>query len=377
MNPSFKLPVLLSVLLLLLSCKGDITHERGEIAGNEYAKFFELETNSQGDVTLVINESWSGKREVTRYRIIKADSNKEYTDETEVINVPLRKVVCMSTSHIAYINTLNEERSIAAISGGEYVSDSLISSMVNDGRIADIGFESSISYEKLMQLKPDIVFTYGISGENNLYIQKIRDLGIKVIALGDYMEEHPLGKLEYLKLFGELFCKREYADSLYRSIRERYFKVRERVADIDHRPFILLNAPWKETWYIPGENNYMSHLIRDAGGDVLLSKRGDSHSYPNSIEEVFANSGRASLWLNPNFYSSINELGSSNPLFLKMDLLKSGKVFNNTKRNTIRGGSDFWERGVVEPDIILNDLINIIHPERGDRKELRYYIKLE
>ncbi|MDZ4059249.1 MAG: ABC transporter substrate-binding protein, partial [Bacteroidales bacterium] len=289
----------------------------------------------------------------------------------------LTKVVCMSTSHIAYINTLGEAESIVAISGGRYISDSIISSGVADGTIADIGFESSISYEKLMQLKPDIVFTYGISGENNLYIQKIRDIGIKVIALGDYMEEHPLGKLEYLKLFGELYCKGEYADSLYNSVKDRYNKVAQRVADIEYRPVILLNAPWKEIWYIPGENNYMSHLIRDAGGEVLLSKEGDSHSYTNSIEEVFASSHKASLWLNPNFYSTISELRSSNPLFSKMNLLSSGKVFNNTKRNTERGGSDFWERGVVEPDIILNDLINIIHPDKGDSGELKYYIKLK
>ena len=119
----------------------------------------------------------------------------------------------------------------------------------------------------------------------------------------------------------------------------------------------------------------MNYLIKDAGGEILLCKEGRSN--PHNIEEVFIEASSADFWLNPNFYTTLKELSSSNPLFSKLSVLSKGEVYNNTKRNTSRGGSDFWERGVVEPDVILNDLIKILHPGYGDGGDLKYYMKLD
>ncbi len=210
-----------------------------------------------------------------------------------------------------------------------------------------------------------------------MYIDKIKELGIKVIVVGDYMEEHPLGKLEYLNFFGVLYSKKALSDSLFNAVQSRYINKRELMADVDERPKVLLNAPWKDIWYIPGVNSYMSHLIRDAGGDIILSKEGDIPSHPNSLEEVYIEAKNADFWLNPNFYSTLSQLETGNPLFKRLPVFIKGKVFNNIKRNTQRGGSDFWETGVIEPDVILNDLINILHPKRGDSSDLKYYILLK
>lgn len=41
-------------------------------------------------------------------------------------------------------------------------------------------------------------------------------------------------------------------------------------------------------------------------------------------------------------------------------------------------GSDFWEGGAVEPQEILQDLIQIMHPEIAPKgRELKYYIPLK
>ncbi|MGE4414407.1 MAG: hypothetical protein EOM16_00545 [Bacteroidia bacterium] len=346
---------------------------------NDYATYFQLEELENGYRILSVNENWSGNK-ITKSFLLQSKGTKStgnIPDHIQIIQTPVKKVVCMSTSHIAYLSLLGEVESLKAISGAQYVSDSLVASKIKNNQILDIGFESSLNYEMLMQIDPDIVFTYGISGENNQYIKKIIDAGINVVVVGDYMEGDPLGKLEYLKFFGAFFDKKEIADSLYKTISNRYSEAQQRVADIKEKPVILLNAPWKDVWYIPGKNNYMSHLIEDAAGEVLLSKPGDIHSYAHSLENVVTMAYEADLWLNPNFYQTLDQLMQSNPLFKELPVLKRGKVFNNIKRDTPGGGSDFWESGVVRPDVILNDLINIIHPECGNKKELVYYKLLE
>jgi len=357
---------LLILILLLFSCKRRTNELKFDVntTGNEYAKHFIM--SDRGDrFEFQILDSWSSSGEnISRYEI-----NTRTT--------PIRRVICMSTSHIAYMTALGLEDKIVGISGKQYITNEVILNKIKSGEIMDVGYEGSLNYELLLRLKPDVVFTYGIVGENNIYVTKIKELGINVIALGDYLEDHPIGKLEYLKLFGKLFNCSNKADSVYNSVKERYISIKKIAGGSGYRPKVLLNAPWKEVWYIPGNSNYMSVLINDAGGNPIMSKPGESKSVSYSLEEVYQESMTADFWLNPNNYSSIEELKKSNPLFKNIPCLKSGKVYNNTKRETKQGGSDFWEKGVIEPDVILNDLIDILHPELNSRRELVYYKQLK
>jgi len=375
MNYFKSISIFLLLSLLLFACNGRNNEETTESNKkcNEFAEFFFITGNGDSSV-LEIKDSWSTKGVNTyKYILLNEKNNLTNNHEINTIFLPLKKVVCMSTSHIAYMTVLELQHKIIGISGKQYISDNLLLRKIEKGEIYDIGYEGSLNYELLMKLKPDVVFTYGITGENNLYIDKIKDLNIHVIALGDYLEESPIGKLEYLKLFGKLFNCSNKADSIYNSIKERYFLLKKSVINPENRPNVLLNAPWKDVWFIPGYNNYMSVLIRDAGGYPLLSKPDESKSVPYSFEEVYQVSIKADYWLNPNSYSTIEELKGSNPLFKNIPSLKKGNVFNNTKRQTKNGGSDFWEKGVIEPDVILNDLINILHPELNSKRELVYY----
>lgn len=350
-------------LLILFSCSSKEREETNRENSNLYATHFSIEYNSQGERRIEIDEANFSTTSGAQRLLI------------EVGELPdtLERVVVLSTTHLPYLKLLGVSSSIVAISGLQYISDLEIRESVKRGEIVDIGFENSINYEQLIKLKPQLLFAYGIGGENNQYIEKIRELGIEVVVINDYLENHPLGKAEYLKLFGALYNRERLADSLFNAICDRYEEAKARVSDTLKRVKVLVNAPWKEIWYIPGEENYMSHLIRDAGGELLASREGESHSSANSLENIITAAYEADYWLNPNFYNSLKELRASSPLFKNFPPLKEGGVYNNNKRETKGGGSDFWERGVVEPDLILNDLITIFHPHLGNKKELVYY----
>lgn len=343
---------------------------------SEYARLFNIIENPSDTILEIKENIYNNSNEYNSYKLTKDINPEKSEKKIPTIKIPLKRVICMSTGHIAYLNILNETESIVAVSGGRYINNVIINELIEQGKIADIGFESSLNYELILSLKPDMVFTYGISGENNSYIEKLRQLGIPVLVLGDFSENHPLGKLEYIKLFGALFGKLKMADSIFCSKKESYVELRDKLRKVNTRPNVLLNAPWKETWYLPGSDSYMTQLIYDAGASVLGAKPNTSQSGSSNIEEVYKLSITADFWLNPNSYKSINSLTLAVPLFKNINAIKRGNIYNNIKKITSSGGSDFWENGVIEPEIILMDLVKIFHPEQIENHELRYYIKL-
>ncbi len=351
----------LAFICALTSCKerqsaGNYVVTKG---ANDYASLFSIEKKDSAFNVCIFDKS--GK---------KVNFSESFSQK----NNP-SKVVCMSTGHIAYMQKLGLSDKIAAVSGGNYIYDNDIKDKISKGFIADIGYEGSLNYELLVKIDPDIIFTYGIEGENNSYIDKLIKMGFRVVVLGDYLENHPLGKLEYLKLFGAIFNCAEKADSIYIKSRDKYIEISAKITNSTPRKKILINAPWKEIWYIPGSENYISVMIKDAGGEVLMSRKGESASHPYNIEDVYKEALRADLWLNPNNYHSIDELRDTNPLFKSLPVLRRGLVFNNNLRGTTYGGSDFWESGVTEPDVILEELVRILHPDILGKREIPVYYK--
>ncbi len=390
-----KAHLIVIILSLLTSCNYSPKKEmeREGSSTNRYATNFRLLEEEDNSVTIEIIENWAGVDRVERYSLIdreaqidnasdptlKSDniSKGKNTNSSITIKTPLKRVICMSTSHLPFLSLLGVEENLVALSGARYLYDKKTIERVNSGELIDIGFEGSLNLELILNLEPDLVISYGISDQNNLYLDKMRQAGIKVMALGDYSERDPLGKVEYIKLFGALFQQKESADSIFNSIEESYLATKATVDRELERKMVLLNAPWKDLWYIPGEKSYISNIIQDAGGEVLLAKRGEGDTFAISPEEIALEVEKAHFWLHPNFYSSIKELKQLSPLIASFPVVAEGRVFNNTKRSGPKGGSDFWERGAVEPHLILQDLIKILHSNEIEEEDLIYYRELK
>jgi len=63
--------------------------------------------------------------------------------------------------------------------------------------------------------------------------------------------------------------------------------------------------------------------------------------------------------------------------FKDFEPFETGRVYNNNKRTNDSGGNDFWESGVVHPEMLLADLIKIFHPDLMPDHELYYYQKVD
>lgn len=120
-------------------------------------------------------------------------------------------------------------------------------------------------------------------------------------------------------------------------------------------------------------------LGADAGGDYIYKKNTSNRSLPIDLEEAYMLTAQADMWLNAGSAASLGELKSQFPKFANTRCVRNGAVYNCNKRLNAAGGNDYWESGVVRPDVVLHDLIAIMHPEALDEndRELHYYQRLE
>lgn len=359
--------ILIACLFLLVGCSRQKQKDKVDIGKpyaetTDYAGGYSISTNSWG-FYIDVNNPWQGAKDVTyRYAFINEKSGFIPSDANEIVHLPVSRVVCLSTTHIAFIDLLSETSKIVGVSGVQYISNEHIDKRVNDGLIKDVGYEQAINIELIMSIKPDIVFSYGVGAEAAGYLHKLKELKIPVVFIGDYLEDSPLGKAEWIKAFGMIFGKAELADSLFYQMADEYCRTAKLVKEVQTKPKVFINLPWNEVWYFPGSQGYMARLIGDAGGDYLMNDLPGNRSHPYSIESALVRAMDADIWINTGSYVSLQQIGDAFPRLKSIPAYQNGMVFNNNLRSLPSGGNDFWESGAVSPHLVLKDLVSIFHP---------------
>lgn len=372
--------LLLAAASLLSSCgnTGDGGVGKGEDE-NEATGRLIIDT-CDGYIKVTVRNPWqntSGTEHV--WCLIPRDSSiPQGISEQQVIRVPVRKMVCMSTTHTAMMRALGADSLIAGISGSSLVYDSVIRQGIGSGRIRDVGYEGSLNRELIISIAPDLLMAYGVADPSSGSTARLSGLGIKVFYNADYLEEHPLARVEWIRLFGLLTGRERIADSIVRVVSASYTELASKVSEsTGQRPGVLLGAPWEDVWYVSPANSYIGKLIEDAGGNYIYSDMTGANSVPLSVESVFRRAADAGIWINPGSAGSLDQITAADPRMASLPLFSKGQVWNNRKRITEAGGNDYWESAVVRPDLLLKDLVSILHPELLPGYEQLYYKRLK
>ena len=374
-------PIALIILAVILaSCiRQSGTSSEGNYGNNtDYARGFDIEIFNNYKI-LHVFDPWQGSDGV-HFRYVLAGSGVRIPDSLSglpLVRVPVKRIVCMSTTHIAMIGALERTETIVGISGREYISDVKLGKSIESGLVRDVGAEHSLNYELIVSMNPDVILTYGVTSEVNVMVHRLKDLGIPVILNGDYLENHPLGKLEWLRFVAAFYNEDEMADSLFREIEQKYLNIREKSLNAGSSPTVMTGLPWKGSWYIPGGTSFAAAFIKDAGGSFLWEDAPNHEALPISMEAVYSRASSADIWINCGAAVSMPEIKNTDIRLKEFKPYQTGRVFNNTARLNSKGGNDIWESGVLNPHLILADLVKIFHPEILSDHELVYYEKLE
>lgn len=376
MRPIYILIASLFGLLGLASCghSGQQAHNSGDtlrpLYEARYAQRFELLTDDRGPVLRVRNP-WQGADSVAYdYRLVADTAAVLQPGE---IRWPIRSAVCMSSTHVAFLDAVGQVGIVTGVSGLDFITNPA----VHTAGVKDVGYDNNLNYEMVVALKPDVVFIYGVTGESAA-VAKLRQLGIPVVYIADYLENDPLGRAEWIVPFGSLTGRMDEAVAQFMHTENEYNALGEMVAShVGERPKVMLNSPYRDVWYLPGDRSYMVQLLNDAGGDYLGKGDDSDKSRPVSAEQALVLMAGADYWLGPGMARDMAQLKADNRRFATLPVVRRGQVYNNNARITPMGGSDFWESGAVRPDVVLADMVRILHPELAPEHELYYFRRLE
>ena len=368
--------LILFTLTIICSCSNNRTTIKNyniTLYSPKYATGFSIFGAKDKESTIITsNNPWQGANSVTTNLLILR--NGESAPEGfngEILRNEAKRIICMSASYIAMLDELGNVEKVVGVSGINGITNKYIKQ--NKDVIKDLGYDGNVDYELLLSLNPDIVLLYGINGSNTME-PKLKELGIPFMYIGEYLEESPLGKAEWVVAISEILNIRELGVAKFSKIPIKYNNLKDSISkNIKQRPKVMLNSPYSDSWTMPPINSYTARLIKDAGGDYIFKKNSTNSSFPIDIEEAYKLALEADVWINPGTLKTMKDFKSLLPKFSDIRCVKEGKIYNNAPKTWLEDCNSFWESGILHPELVLQDLVKIFHPDLMNRDFVYYY----
>jgi len=355
-------------IMILVACKSDKKEANSKpITINQHVEFskgFSIEKLAS-DITIIkITSPWPNSESDFTYALVPKERSIDFNADgfDAVIQVPIEQLVVTSTTHIPALEALGVENTLVGFPDTKYISSEKIRKRIDSGFIKELGNNQSINTEMLIELNPELVVGFGINNENSTY-ETIQRANIPVVYNGDWTEETPLGKAEWIKFFAPFFRKEFLADSIFKAIKTSYEQTKNIAKTASKIPKVISGAMYKDVWYLPGGKSWAAQFLADANADYLWKNTTETGSLSLSWESVLETAQHADFWIGPAQFGSYENMKESSKHYTQLDAYQNKQIFTfaNTKGQT--GGVLYYELAPQRPDLVLKDLIYILHPE--------------
>jgi iron complex transport system substrate-binding protein len=369
------------LLVVLISCREKTREVHTTLSLTpatqlKYAAGFTLQKVGEATLIEVLNPYPAAKTAYSYLLVPHGKPVPPLKKETQVIRVPIQRIVCTSTTHIPLLDYLGETDALVGFPTLDYISSEQARKRIDEGKVQELGVDKGMNLERLALLKPDMVMGYTMTADLGQF-KKIEQLGIPVVINAEYLEKHPLGRAEWIKFLGLFFNKEQQADSVFTSIEQDYLNTRKLVEGVPNKPTVLSGILYGDTWFLPGGQNYAARLFEDAGCYYLWA---DDQSYgflELSFESVYARAHQADLWIGVASFETLRDMAATDNRYTKFRPFTTGRVYTYNARKGAKGGSEFLEIGYLRPDLILKDLVKIAHPNRLPEHTLYFHAPLK
>ena len=301
-----------------------------------------------------------------------ADTHENFSDLYQ-IQIPIQNIALLHSSYLSFFDLCEAKDHIKAISEAKYIYDESVYSSVQNGELIEVGYGETLDKERLLELNISAVITVGFPNTPNKSQQMLDELGIPVLVFSDWQETGLLGRAEWVKVVAALTGSEKLVNEKFELIEKEYKKLTSLTKDLDNPPKIICNLPYKGSWYVPGGNSYVSNLLHDAGSDYLWASDDGTGGIQMDFETVYAKGIEADFWINPDFAKTLQDIIDTDERLIDFKPISTRSVYNSNFRMSRGIANDFWESGIVNPHLILADLIKILHPELLPDHQLFYY----
>jgi len=363
------------ISLTIFSCKKDLKREPNSLIKKQesaikYAKGFDIQ-HFKNYKKLIIKAPYQNAKETFEYILINPKSDQNL----KTLQIPIKSFVTTSTTHIPMIELLNIENRLVGFPNSDFVSSQKTRLLIENGAIEELGSENNINTEVLLNLQPELVIGHSVNSNNKTF-SAIEKMGIPVILNGDWLEETPLGRAEWIKFFGVLFNKEKQADSIFKAIEKNYIEAKEIAKKSKLKPTVISGGLYKDVWYLPAGESFEATFLRDANTHYLWGNSKGKGSLSLNIENVFLKGKNAQVWVSPSFHTSLKSIQEANAIYSQFKAFQTKSVYSYMNTKGEKNGILYFELSPTRPDLVLKDIIKIAHPELLPEYDLTFFKKL-
>ena len=324
-------------------------------------------------VSVKIRDPWDTLRQRQHYVLVDRDKPLPAALPAggTVIRVPVEKAVIYTSVHTAVAEQIGALDRVCGVCEPQYITSPEVLRRIEAGSIADLGNSTSPNVEKIVDLGTEMIVASPFENSGYGSAEKI---GVPIVEAADYMENHPLGRTEWVLFYGLLLGHREEAEAVFAETERRYQELKALAATATHRPSVVLERKYGASWAVPGGESYIATLHADAGADYFFRDFPGAKSVHLTFEEVYDRAVDADFWLlkydtrEPLTYQLLQkEYGP----YAHFSAWKERRIFCC---NTIT--STYYDDITLHPDRVLEDLLAVYHPDLLPGHVQRYYFPM-
>ena len=357
--------LLLAVSLLAVACKPGGAGQKVTLTGAKeglvqprHAEGFRV-TYLDGCCLVDIQDPQRSERESFHFMLLPRGTEAyQVPDGYKLIEVPVQRVVCMTSLQLSNFICLDELDCVAGITSTRHLFNPDMRQRLADGRTRKIGIEGNFDNEVILGLDPDLIL---ISPFKRGGYEALKGVDIPLVPHLGYQETTPLGQAEWIKFIGLLTGEEEKANALFDAIEQRYNDLKALTADVSERPVVLSGELHGGNWYVGGGRSFLAQIFRDAGGEYFLPDDENAGGLNLDFETVYSQTAQAKYWRIVNSYNgtfSYDALKAEDARYADLYAFQhKGVIYCNMREKP------FYESMPVQPDVVLADLIHVFHPE--------------
>jgi len=320
---------------------------------------------------------WNNATEQFQYLLVQCGTPApDGYNGIPMIEVPIRRMITMATTQLPHLQKIERLDVLIGHESFQYVNTPAVRALIDTGELVEVGSGAAINVELVLDVAPDLVLAYSLGNPERDAHPLLLAAGIPVVMSAEYMETSPLGRVEWLKFMALFLNEEAQANRSFGATAQRYTAMAQLASAVAAKPTAFTGIPRGDSWYVSGGRGYVAQFLADAGADYLWADDESAGSSPRAVEAVYDHVFAGAFWFNTSSWMTLADVVAADPRLADLAAYQSGAIFNNNARVNENGGNDYWESGLANPDMILADLIKILHPALLPDHELVYYRQL-
>jgi iron complex transport system substrate-binding protein len=291
-----------------------------------------------------------------------------------VIQIPLRTIASNDNCDVAAICELGYGERLVAV-GGREVYNPDIRRRWEAKQLASIGFgwHAPPNLEVVLALRPDALFMRRASLAQGEALDAARRLGVKATPTLARSEKTYLGYAEWMKFFALFLNAEREAEAKFAAIARQCEAIKQRAQSAPSKPkAVWANYESGGFWRVARSPlDLRTHYLADAGALNPLFDENSLSVARLSNEQLVALAADADVWIT----ESVNTQGWPDESFLqRFKAWRNRRVYHHQKKTDFTiPAYDWYETGVVRPDLALADLLALFHPDLLPDHELMFF----